>query len=54
MQAERMRVSLPGQHARRSRALACPQHAALRTILVDHDDRMTAQLRLLAPDELER
>ena len=54
MQAERMRVALPGQHAGAARALACPQHVALRPVFVDHDHRLLAQLRLLPPHELQR
>ena len=54
VQAQRVRVALTGQHAGSARALARPQHAALRSVLIDHDDRMRAQLGLLAPHELER
>ena len=54
MQAERMRVALSRQHAGCSRALACPQHAALRSVFIDDDDGVRSQLWLCSPDELQR
>jgi hypothetical protein len=54
MEAECVRVALPRQYRRSTRALACPQHRALRAIFIDDDDRMIAKLGLVAPRQLER
>lgn len=54
VQAERSCVALPGQHTGRTCSLACREHAALRSIVIDDDDRLASQIGLFAPDELER
>ena len=53
MQPEGMRIALTWQDTDSARPFARPQHAALRTILIDHDDGLRSQVGLVPPDELE-
>ena len=52
-QAEGVRVALPGQHTRRTRAFAGPQDRPLRAVFIDHDDGMRAPRRLAPPHDLQ-